>query len=138
MNNTSCTSYLCHNKATVEKLCAQCHASERLVLAVNAALEDFLNATFPVREAAHAHLRNPDVIPEIFDNQSPVRQTISDATTSFGAGVVQLISLAQGCNVYVTSGAWLDDWMTPPRWYGGLGWDISEDQTDYSAAGTNS
>ncbi len=60
-----------------------------------------------------------------YDGGSPVRREIFDAGGHLAQGLIQLVELAIGLRVFMTSGPWLDPYE---GWHGGLGWDISEQQ----------
>jgi hypothetical protein len=108
-----CANYLCDNDADgrPDRLCGPCRACERLVLAVNAAVETFLSDRIAVRD---------------YDRDSATAAEISEADTHLTQGLIRLLEMALGKRVFMTSGPWVD----LDRWRGGLGWDISEYQDD--------
>jgi hypothetical protein len=118
-----CGSYLCDNDANgPDRLCNPCRAANRLVVAVNAAVEEFLNDRWP----APRSLTGDRSISPLFDNDNPTRRGIFEAGGDLAHGLVCLVDLAIGKRTAVTSGPWLDPYDGR---HGGFGWDISEDVT---------
>ncbi len=123
MTNAFCVNYRCRNTADgSDALCAGCRAGERLVLAVNAAVEEFLYDRFPLPVPRSPFDRSSSTL---FDGDSPARRSIFDAGGDLVSGLVQLVELAVGQRVYMTYGPWCDPY---DGWHGGFAWDISEHQ----------
>ena len=111
-----CGNHPCANDADgrPDRLCGPCRACERLVLAVNAAVETFLSDQMPVRD---------------YDLGSQASAEVFEAGSHLAQGIIRLLEMALGKRVFMTYGPWVD----LHRWRGGLGWDISEHQDDAAA-----
>lgn len=127
--NEPCRQHLCGNEAdTPDGLCSPCRASDRLVAAVNSALEDFLNTRWPM--STRTLQTKPDhIVRQMMADRisADERATISEAGGYVAQGLMRFIELAVGQTVWMTSGPRFDGY---DGWQGGLGWDISDGQAE--------
>ncbi len=93
-------------------------AVERLVVAVNTAVEEFLADRFPVPHS----LTGACSISPLYGHDNPVRRELFDAAGDLVAGLARMVQLAIDRPVIAfTAGPWLDP---HEGWRGGFDWDI--------------